>query len=88
MFSLQGVELVKMPATMYHVSRYLPAVRHSTAPFNFVLCFQLPFGGQVIGLALIFAATYLPNANAEGLQDEFMQDDKEMLEPFDLNMAR
>lgn len=83
MFRLQGLELVKMKETVYHVSRYLPIVRRSTAPFNFVLCFTLPWGGNILALVMVFEADTGPLPHSEPCAD-----DQDALCPFDLNLAR
>lgn len=72
--------------TVYHVSRYLPIVRHSTAPFNFVMCLTLPYSGQTLGLVLVFSADAIPSPISAGASDDSADD--EVLPPFDLNLAR
>jgi hypothetical protein len=88
-FRLVGVELVKTQAPVYHVSRYLPAVRQSTAPFSFVLSFTLPYKGRILGMVLIFEADegYGAVSQKGGSSDEDSEED-EGLSPFDLCMAR
>jgi hypothetical protein len=101
-FRLSGVELVKMTKPVYHVSRFLPIVRRSVAPFTFVLCFTLPFKGRILGLVLIFEADRLLSSGsgsclgssgasdeADGQDDDEDEDeDDQKLSPFDLCMAR
>jgi Protein ENHANCED DISEASE RESISTANCE 2, C-terminal len=55
-FELAGVELMRSNAAVYHISRYLPIVRRSTAAFTFVLCFTLPFKGKVQSLVVVLEA--------------------------------
>eukprot|EP00892_Ulva_mutabilis_P002877 jgi/Ulvmu1/12590/UM092_0020.1 len=86
-FRLAGMELVKTDAPVYHISRYIPAVRQSTAPFSFVLCFTLPYARRILSLVLIFEADGMLGAAPQSDEDDD-EDEDGKLSPFDLCMAR
>lgn len=91
LFRLVAVDLVKTDAPIYHISRYLPVVRQSTAPFSFVLSFTLPHGGRILGLVLIFEADEAYGGvgqNKGGSSDEDSEEDEGQLAPYDLCLAR
>lgn len=85
-FRLAGMELLKIDTPVYHISRYLPAVRQSTAPFSFVMCLTLPYARRILALVIIFEADGMLGAAAPSDDDD--EDDEEKLSPFDLCMAR
>ena len=89
MFRLAGMELLKIDTPVYHISRYLPAVRQSTAPFSFVMCLTLPYARRILALVLIFEADGMLGAAPHSDDDD--DDDEDgpgKLSPFDLCMAR
>ena len=85
-FRLAGMELLKIDTPVYHISRYLPAVRQSTAPFSFVMCLTLPYARRLLALVIIFEADGMLGAAPPSDDDD--EDDGEKLCPFDLCMAR
>lgn len=88
-FRLAGMELLKIDTPVYHISRYLPAVRQSTAPFSFVMCLTLPYARRILALVLIFEADGMLGAAPHSDDDD--DDDEDgtgKLSPFDLCMAR
>lgn len=90
-FRLAGVELVKTDTPVYHISRYIPAVRQSTAPFSFVLCLTLPYARRILSLVLIFEADDMLCSAPQSDDDDEDEDDNDSggnFSPFNLCVAR
>lgn len=85
-----AVDLVKTDAPVYHISRFLPVVRQSSAPFSFVLSFTLPYARRILGMVLIFEAdeAYGGGGQHRGTSSDEDSEDESQLSPFDLCLAR
>lgn len=92
LFRLVAVDLVKTDAAVYHISRYLPLVRKSSAPFSFVLCFTLPYARRILSMVLIFEADEayggVGQQRGNSSDDDDSEEDESQLSPFDLCLAR
>ena len=90
LFRLVAVDLVKSDEPVYHISRYLPVVRKSSAPFSFVLSFTLPYARRILGLVLIFEAdeAYGGVGQHRGTSSDEDSEDESQLSPSDLCLAR
>jgi hypothetical protein len=88
-FHLAAVELVKTDTPIYHISRYLPLVRRSSAPFSFVLSFTLPYARKILTMVLIFEADEAyGGAGQKGTSSDEDSEDDSQLSPFDVCLAR
>ncbi|KAI8464874.1 MAG: hypothetical protein J3K34DRAFT_525818 [Monoraphidium minutum] len=82
-FSLVGVELFETDGCLQHISRYLPSVRRSPAPFLFVFHLSVP-GPPTLSLVFVYASGAHPEALSAPPEDP----DEGDWEPFDWLMYR
>jgi len=94
-FALQSVDLVETDKPCFHIAQHLPAIRHSSAPFMFVVNIMVP-ASPPLSLTAAWAASTDPTAprpprstagsDAGGDGDSDVE--VERASPFELALAR
>ncbi|GBF87676.1 hypothetical protein Rsub_00387 [Raphidocelis subcapitata] len=56
-FQLAAVEIATTPTAVHHLSRFLPSVRCSGAPFTFVVNMMVPSAHEVLHVVMIFRSS-------------------------------